>query len=228
MSFRSLLNSSKVEDQALLAFLRELADFSDKLNANLTFGKTEPEVLAQEGIAPRDVQRVLQLVPEILIVKSLRFLEDQHGLKLSSAESMGCRIGRSTAQSINSGALTAIQFDTEEWDTDDMHDNATNNTRITFNHEGKYVIGGAAAFDDNVTGYRGLDILKNGATQLAADLRMTITVAGVDTYVATPVTCDYFVRGDYIELRAIQNSGGALNLAAVSHLAPIFWAHRVS
>lgn len=45
--------------------------------------------------------------------------------------SRGCLVYKTAAQTITHAANTDVTFDSEEYDTDDMHDNATNNHRIT-------------------------------------------------------------------------------------------------
>lgn len=62
-----------------------------------------------------------------------------------------CRVKKSSAQSIGT-TLVAVAFDAETFDTDTMHDNATNNTRITFTTAGYYKIAGALTTDWNAIG----------------------------------------------------------------------------
>ena len=61
---------------------------------------------------------------------------------------ISCRVKQAVTQNIWS-TLTAIIFDAETFDTDTMHDNATNNTRITFTTAGKYQINAAVTTDGN-------------------------------------------------------------------------------
>ncbi len=59
-----------------------------------------------------------------------------------------CCAIRSSNQSISAGAVTAIQFNAaDEFDTDSMHDPSSNNTKITVNTAGVYLLTGSMAMD---------------------------------------------------------------------------------
>jgi hypothetical protein len=47
---------------------------------------------------------------------------------------------QNATQTITNNSAVAIQFQSEEFDTDVMHDNSTNNTRITIKTAGKFLI----------------------------------------------------------------------------------------
>jgi hypothetical protein len=49
----------------------------------------------------------------------------------SSAAFVGCRLKQTANQTISNNTNTAIQWNSEDYDTDAFHDNSTNNTRIT-------------------------------------------------------------------------------------------------
>ena len=77
----------------------------------------------------------------------------------------GCRVTSAGAQSIGT-TLTAVIFDVESFDTDTMHDNVTNNTRVTFTTTGYYQISGSVVTDANVAARA--QILLNGTTTIFA------------------------------------------------------------
>lgn len=120
-----------------------------------------------------------------------------------------CRVYNNANQSIANGTVTAIAFNSEAFDTDTMHDNVTNNTRITIKTAGKYLIVGIVGFEVNTTGYRDVAIIKGGATYLGRVIGLP--VAAVQTTVCVSNIADLVVN-DYIELYASQTSGGALNV----------------
>jgi hypothetical protein len=110
---------------------------------------------------------------------------------------------------IATATVTAVNFATESFDTDGIHDNVTNNSRLTCQLTGKYLVVVAAQFEFNATGDRAAYIYKNGAIySLVVDIGATNTqtamVSGVDFLSLT--------AGDYIEMRVFQDSGGNLNL----------------
>ena len=66
------------------------------------------------------------------------------GVKWASAGNsfVGCMVYMSSNVNISSGTTTTINFDSESFDTNSFHDNATNNSRITIpsGKAGKYLI----------------------------------------------------------------------------------------
>jgi hypothetical protein len=121
-----------------------------------------------------------------------------------------CRVYRTTNQSISNDTATYVAFDNESYDTDTMHDNSTNNDRITIKTAGKYTICGAVLFAANSTGIRILEIEKNGTTTLASS-RINATASPYYTGLMA-VSSDNFAVNDYVKALVLQNSGGALNL----------------
>jgi hypothetical protein len=135
----------------------------------------------------------------------------------------GARAYHNAAQSIASGGPgTVLALNSERYDTDGFHDTVTNSSRLTVpaGKDGKYRITGTVQFAANATGERRLEILLNGATVIGRV--SSAAVSGTAPTVLT-VTCDYgFVAGDYVELRAFQDSGGALDAEAVGNYSPEF------
>lgn len=120
-----------------------------------------------------------------------------------------------------SGAWQVLTFNAEAFDTDGMHDLALNPSRLTCRHAGLYCIGAQVHFQANGSGIRAARLMLNGTTVLV--LRQE---AGSAAYTATLglSTLYTLATGDYLELSAYQNSGGALNLLAEGVHAPVFWA----
>lgn len=125
---------------------------------------------------------------------------------------VGARIFHSVNQSLANATTTALALDSETLDTNGFHDPATNNPRFTIpaGKAGKYRIEGTIAFANNGTGERTASIYKNGVTELR-----TVLVGGAaggtnGLYVSVSDVQSLAVN-DYVDLRATQNSGGALN-----------------
>src|SRR5689334_15642402 len=51
-----------------------------------------------------------------------------------------CRAKRTTDLSTTSGVVSVVSLDAEDFDTDGMHDNSTNPSRITFTTAGTYLL----------------------------------------------------------------------------------------
>lgn len=120
-----------------------------------------------------------------------------------------CQAKLSAAQSIANGTVTVLNFDAENWDTDGMHDNSTNNSRITAKTAGKYAVMMNAVFAGNDTGGRQILLRLNGTTALGSVL-MANNGLGEDQNMYLFAT-DLAVN-DYLEMQVWQNSGGNLNV----------------
>lgn len=136
----------------------------------------------------------------------------------------GARAYNSAAISVSSGgAGTVLSLDSERYDTDAFHSTVTNTSRLTVpsGKGGKYRVTGNARFagEATATGERRLEILLNGTTVIAAAAETDIGTQAV----TLNVSCDYDLAvNDYVELRAFQDSGGALNVEAAGNLSPEF------
>jgi hypothetical protein len=132
------------------------------------------------------------------------------------------RAKRTSNQSIANNTFVAISFDAEDWDTQSMHSNVTNPSRLTVptGGGGKYTIGFYIYWQPNATGRRVIRFIKNGVT-LLGDIEMIKESTGLCSGAATLE--DSAVAADYWEVQAFQVSGGALNVEAVS-IPTLFWA----
>lgn len=134
------------------------------------------------------------------------------------------RVIHSADQSLTNSTETALAFNTEDFDTDVMHDTATNNSRLICKTAGIYIITGQVLWASNATGYRRLRIRLNGSTVIGAS---EMGAVGTDvTYQSVPALWDFSVN-DYVELMATQTSGGALAVTASGQF-PNFWMAKVA
>jgi hypothetical protein len=143
----------------------------------------------------------------------------------SSVAAIAARVVHSANQSIASGSSgAALAFDTEYYDTDTIHDTATNNTRLTCKTAGKYSIIGMAVWDINATGTRQLHIRLNGSTLIGSFSLPGVSSQNVYMLVAT----DYDLAvNDYLELIAVQDSGVSLNVLISGAHSPTFMMARL-
>ena len=137
----------------------------------------------------------------------------------------GCRIYNSANINIGtSGTAQTLTFDSERFDYDGMHSTSSNTSRITFNTAGVYYFQGNITFALNTTGIRKGIVLLNGGTTIARTAGLATTGLSHDLQVAGVYA---FSAGDYIELQAYQNSGGALDVSASLNFTPEFMALRI-
>lgn len=122
---------------------------------------------------------------------------------------VGCSLYKSTIQTLTNNTNTAITWDSENFDSDGFHDNATNNTRITIpaGKAGKYLFTGLESFPANATGGRVVFIFKNGSY---VGIPFTLNGVAVEYRISWSWMLDLIV-GDYVEFYALQVSGGNLN-----------------
>jgi hypothetical protein len=136
------------------------------------------------------------------------------------------RVSHNAAQSITtSGVPQFVAFNTEHYDTDTIHDTATNNTRLTCKTAGKYRIFAHVEWAASATGERQIELLVGGATVIAAVLHAASPAAPTKQAVSTTYG---LAVNDYVELRAYQTSGGALNINSGNYYTPVFGMEYVS
>lgn len=138
----------------------------------------------------------------------------------------GARAYHSVNQSIADNTDTALALNSERYDTDAIHDNVTNNSRLTCKTAGKYIIVGNVAFDLNNTGIRLLRIRLNGVTNIGSQLTRGSAGTGSDDNMNVSTIYDLAVN-DYVQLFFFQNSGVALNVNANASVSPEFMMQRI-
>ena len=136
----------------------------------------------------------------------------------------GCRVYHDVVQSIPHNTFTTLSFNSEDYDTDAMHDPAAPNERITFKTPGIYLVTFHAQFQANVNGSR--VVLFQYSTP--ANVARFELDAVVNTY--TPMNLTTILQttlNEYVIVRVYQDSGVALDIRAESRYSPYFMAQRV-
>lgn len=127
----------------------------------------------------------------------------------------GALVYDSTDQTLTTGTQTALDFDTEAYDSDGIHEGVTNPERLTVPSGVSYVrLRGQIRYEsDTDTNLRYAFIQKNGAGNYngrAIDWRSNINGSVMIIDVETPVIA--VSLGDYFTLEGRQNSGGDLDV----------------
>lgn len=138
----------------------------------------------------------------------------------------GARVYKAADQTISDDTVTAIQFDNERYDTDGIHDNATNNTRLTCQTAGKYLIGGCIRWETGTATQAQLQIRLNGTTTIAM-FSQQIELTGGPTEKWFISTVYDLAQTDYVELVVYQDSTGTKNIVATANYSPEFWMQRI-
>jgi hypothetical protein len=143
------------------------------------------------------------------------------------SKAISARLGSNAAQSIPHASWTALTFNTEVWDEDDLHNLITSIERLTIRTAGVYSITAQARFAANLSGTRELQIRLNGTTTLAlADCLATAQVNGLVYLNLT--TAWKLAPNDYLSVLVYQTSGAALNVESSGILTPAFLAARIA
>lgn len=128
------------------------------------------------------------------------------------ADRQTCKVYRNAVQTFTTGVPASILWDAEDTDLNANHSLVTNTNRLTCTKAGRYVLMAQVSWVANAAGYRALGFIKNGATYCGID-RRTPAPATTDTYQQIFGSVKLAVN-DYVELQAIQTSGGNLNAQA--------------
>jgi hypothetical protein len=153
----------------------------------------------------------------------LKGIDDELGsLVAGSGYTEGARVYDASDQTIADSTVTTVNFDTEDYDTDTIHDNSTNNTRLTCKTAGKYVIVASVYWNEpNTTGIRRVQIHLNGSVAQyyldgASNNKVQLGVAILDLSVS-----------DYVELNVYQDSGGNRTIGGGTSYRTTFAMQRI-
>ena len=136
-----------------------------------------------------------------------------------------CACKRTTVFSVATATWTEVPWndaDTEEFDTNNMHDINTNPSRITVQVAGKYLVFGYVKWAENATGSRYIRVLLNGTTEICS---IFLAKDSGGRWYAPITTVNQMAVGNYLELMGYQNSGAALNVEAESRFGILLLAN---
>lgn len=160
-----------------------------------------------------------------VLERKVTALENAPAPDTSVAEFDKCHVSNNANQSIADSTLTALAFNTEEYDVGGMHDVAVSNTRITFKKTKKYHITANVIFATNATGIRQIRLQINGGAYIVMH-NFDALASNETTLVASE---DYSATtGDYVEVVVFQDSGGPLNVSFIDTRSPRFAAHELA
>ena len=128
----------------------------------------------------------------------------------------GASVYHSSSQSFTSGAAAFLAFNSENYDTDTMHNTVTNNSRLTITTNGVYLFTFYGYFSSNSTGRRYAALIGNGADYLVTDTRTAISGSLTGLHFSF---IGAFVATDYVQVEAFQDSGGSLSIDTGAYFA---------
>ncbi len=131
---------------------------------------------------------------------------------------VSARLSKATSQSIphTTGGgpdfYTAVTFPSERWDTDAMHDNSTNSSRLTVKTPGTYHIWGNVAWAANTNGIRCIGLKLDGNINIAQVCQDPVKDPTLANTAQSVSTLWQLAAGQYMELAVRQTSGGPLDV----------------
>jgi hypothetical protein len=126
-----------------------------------------------------------------------------------------------TVPQLNPGEWTSLTFNSEHWDTANLHETATNSGRLKAPVAGKYYIFANITWESPIgTGLWGLRLQLNGKTVIAEQsLPNTAAPFRISMSVGTLYGLS---AGDYVEAQVFQNSGNPLPIRSIPATSPEF------
>lgn len=126
----------------------------------------------------------------------------------------GALVRKTANQSIPNIAWTVLTWNAETYDTNALHDNAVNNSRLTVPPGITWGrLNASVHWDNNSTGYRVMRFKKNGSAAFAGNpAQRGLAITFCDTSLPSAVLP--LVAPDYLEVEVFQSSGAPLNILA--------------
>ena len=126
----------------------------------------------------------------------------------------------------NPGDWQTLTFDSERWDTRQLHESVKNPGRLQAPVAGKYYIFAHITWQSPIgTGFWGVRLRVNGTTVIAEQTAPNnVATVGISMSVGTLYA---LAAGDYVEAQAFQNNGGTLGIRHIPATSPEFGMARI-
>lgn len=143
---------------------------------------------------------------------------------------VGCLTYKTGNQSLSNANQTYISFDAEVYDTNGIHDNSTNNGRLTVpsGNGGYWFIYALGSYDTSSGGGNRMNsFIVNRTTEFGTYAVLT-PVSGGQRQEVLSFAVRNLSAGDYVELLCAQYSGGTINLNGGGENNSRFGMYRLS
>lgn len=134
----------------------------------------------------------------------------------SGGEAVGCRAYKAAGQSIPTGTVTALTFDTERFDRGGIHSTATNPTRFTAPEAGEYLLFANIGWPVSSTGERFLAVRITTAIGAVVTTPAALRYAASSASEQTIAAPWQLAKGDFVEFVAFQSTGGSLTTEGIA------------
>ena len=131
-----------------------------------------------------------------------------------------------TVPNMQAGEWTSLTFNSERWDTANLHETSTNSGRLKAPVAGKYYIFANITWESPIgSGLWGLRLQLNGKTVIA---EQTLPNTGAPFRISMSVGTLYSLApGDYVEAQVFQNNGNPLLIRSIPATSPEFGMARI-
>ncbi|MBA7703316.1 hypothetical protein ES703_112098 [subsurface metagenome] len=136
----------------------------------------------------------------------------------------GARVYHDVDQVIPDASWVTLAFNSERWDTDNIHDNVTNNSRLTCKTAGVYAVSFHGYWEAWVAGERHAYIQLNDTTIIVYQVQPLSNTGRGDHVFSTIYK---LAVDDYLETRVYQNRGGILDFKSTAERTPEFSMQRI-
>jgi hypothetical protein len=165
----------------------------------------------------------------VILLAAWIFVTSAYGAQAQPSGDYSARVFNSTDISVpqlNVGEWKTLTFDSERWDTANLHDTATNTSRLKAPVAGKYYIFANITWETPLgSGFWGLRIVVNGKTAIS---EQTLPNNGASFRTSMSIGTMYALNaGDYVEVQVFQNSGGFIAVKQITATSPEFGMARV-
>lgn len=128
------------------------------------------------------------------------------------------RVYHNATQAITTATETALAFNTERWDTaggaaSTMHDTATNNSRLTAQYAGKYLVEGHVEWTLEATGNRAAWVRINATAGQYIGQERKVGSASIFVSLNVHTVVDLAVT-DYVQLFVVHDGGANRTVGA--------------
>ena len=131
-----------------------------------------------------------------------------------------------TVPELKPGEWKSLTFNSERWDTANLHETATNSGRLKAPVAGKYYIFANITWQTPIgRGLWGLRLQLNGKTVIA---EQTLPITAAPFRISMSVGTLYALAvGDYVEVQVFQISGGSLLIHHITATSPEFGMAKI-
>ncbi len=135
------------------------------------------------------------------------------------------RTRRTSDQDIDHGTATAIIFDTEDYDNDNLWEGVTNPDRLTIRTEGFYLFIGQVHWSAHATGSRAIYFFHSTAGYISQARGVPSLYDNIARHPG--ISTWYCLEDEYIEMRVLQSSGAQLQAKADGNQSVVLSAVRI-